>query len=153
MFRNGEASPLEVARKAEPIIAYLTAELEPAVTLLKTQEDIGSFLETHPIAAIGYFDNDHDDRYTAFDQLASKLRHTTSFGAITNSVLASETSRPSIVFHRNFDEPTITYSGDFVSSEISAWIARQKIPALGEIGQETYQSYMGSGMVTYTPPK
>jgi len=146
LFRNGEASSLEVARKAEPIIAFLAAELEPAVALLKTQEDIDSFLAAHPIAAVGYFDNDHDDRYSTFDQLASKLRHTTSFGATTNRELAAENTRPSIVFHRNFDEPTVTYGGEFASSDINAWISRQKIPALGEIGQETYQNYMGSGM-------
>jgi protein disulfide-isomerase A1 len=146
LFRNGEPSPLEVARKAEPIIAYLTAELEPAVTVLKNKEDIDAFLAAHPIAALGYFDNDHDDRYKAFDQIASTLRHTTSFGAIINTELSPEITRPAIIFHRNFDEPTTAYSGEYTSSDINTWIARQKIPALGEISQETYQNYMGSGL-------
>jgi protein disulfide-isomerase A1 len=146
LFRNGEASPLEVARKAEPIVAFLTAELEPAVTLLNTQADVESFLASHPVAALGYFDNNHDDRYTTFDQLASKLRHSTSFGAITNSEVAPDTPRPSIIFHRNFDEPTVTYSGEIDGTNLNSWIARQKIPALGEISQETYQIYMGSGL-------
>jgi len=146
LFRNGESSPLEVARKAEPIIAFLSAELEPAITLFKNQEEVDSFLAAHPIVVLGYFDNEHDDRYSTFDQLASKLRHSTSFGAITSGELAPEIKRPSIIFHRNFDEPTVSYAGEFTSSELSAWVARQKVPALGEIGQDTYQNYMGSGL-------
>lgn len=145
LFRNGEASPLEVARKAEPIVAYLKAELEPAITVLKTQGEIDAFLAEHPVAAIGYFDNDHDDRYTIFDKLASSLRHSSSFGAVVGSELSPDTKRPGIVFHKNFDDATTTYTGEYTSDDIKSWLARQKVPALGEISAETYPVYMGAG--------
>jgi len=146
LFRDGTASPLEVARKAEPIVAYLTAELEPAVSILSTGDQVKSFVEEHPIAVLGYFDNDHDDRYTTFDRLASTLKHSTSFGAVVGDTLSPEIKRPSIVFHRNFDEPIVTYEGEFSSEDINSWIAQQKVPVLGEIGQETYQIYMSAAL-------
>lgn len=146
LFRNGEASPLDVARKAEPIVAYLKAELEPAVSVLKTQAEVDAFLAEHPVAAIGYFDNDHDDRYTTFDHLASSLRHSSSFGAVVSSDVSADTKRPSIIFHKNFDDATTEYQGEYTSDDIKTWLARQKVPSLGEISAETYQVYMGSGL-------
>jgi len=50
------------------------------------------------------------------------------------------------VFHRNFDDPTAIYSGEFTAEDINSWISRQKVPTLGEISAETYTAYVASGL-------
>jgi len=146
LFRQGEPTPLEVTRKAEPIISFLSAELEPSITKLTTQEEVDAFVEAHPQAVISYLDNDHDDRYAAINAVASQLRHALKFGAVFNNDLAADYARPSVVFHRKVDDPTSVYSGEFVAEEIGPWVVREKIPALGEINADTYQSYLAAGL-------
>jgi len=51
---------------------------------------------------------------------------------------------PSIVLHRNFDEPKVVYEGEFTPAAIAPWISRNILPLLGEISGETFTGYMAT---------
>eukprot|EP00026_Physarum_polycephalum_P004811 Phypoly_transcript_04835.p1 GENE.Phypoly_transcript_04835~~Phypoly_transcript_04835.p1 ORF type:complete len:515 (+),score=100.79 Phypoly_transcript_04835:55-1545(+) len=143
LFRDGEASPLEVARKSEAIVTFLTKELSPPVTILNTAAEVTSFVAANPLTAVAYLDNDHDDRWTAFKAVALKKRQALSFVAVLNADWAPHAA-PALVLHRNFDEPKVVYAGEFTAAPITLWISRSLLPTLGEVNVETYPSYMAA---------
>lgn len=118
-------------------------ETEPAVNVLKTQAELDEFLEAHPLTVVGYLDNDHDDRWAVFKDVALKKRHTLDFVAIINADWAPNPS-PAVVLHRNFEEPKVVYSGEFTAPLIATWAARNLLPTLGEISGETFPNYVAA---------
>lgn len=145
LFRSGEASPMEVARKSEAIISFLTKEMEPAVHVLGSEAEVETFLTTHPLTVVAFLDNDHDDRWTAFKTVAQQKRHTLSFVAVLNHQKEGEAEHaPTIVLRRNFDEPKVVFDGEFTPSVISPWVSRNLLPLLGEINGETFMGYMAA---------
>jgi len=143
LFREGEPSPMEVARKSEAIVTYLTKELEPAVRVLTTSAEVDAFVAAHPVGVVGYLDNDHDDRWTVFNTVALKKRHTLDFAAVFHADWAPQAS-PAVVLHRNFEEPKVVYAGEFAAPAISTWISRNLLPTLGEISVDTFPNYMAA---------
>jgi protein disulfide-isomerase A1 len=144
LFRSGEASSMEVPRKAEAIVSFLTKEMEPSVHLLPAGE-VESFLETHPLTVVAYLENDQDERWEAFRSVANQKRHTLSFVAVTGAAQdGAEYQVPSVVLRRNFDEPKVTYTGDYSSPSIASWVSRNILPSLGEINGETFTGYVAT---------
>jgi len=143
LFRAGEPSPMEVARKSEAIVSFLTKEMEPAVHVLANPAEVDAFLETHPITVVAFLDNDHDDRWQAFKTVALQKRHAMSFVAVINHQ-GGEHAAPTVVLRRNFDEPKVVFDGEFTPTAISQWVSRNLLPALGEINGETFQGYMAA---------
>jgi protein disulfide-isomerase A1 len=144
LFRNGESSAMEVARKSEAIVAFLTKELEPPVTILDTSAAVDEFVAGNPLTAVAFLDNDHDDRWSAYNSVALKKRHTLSFVAVLNANWAPNS--PALVLHRNFDEQKVVYDGEFSAEPVALWISRSLIPTLGEISVETYPKYMAADL-------
>eukprot|EP01111_Echinosteliopsis_oligospora_P009620 TRINITY_DN2853_c0_g1_i1.p1 TRINITY_DN2853_c0_g1~~TRINITY_DN2853_c0_g1_i1.p1 ORF type:complete len:482 (-),score=165.09 TRINITY_DN2853_c0_g1_i1:9-1454(-) len=143
IFRNGEASPLEVARKSSAIVSYLQKEMEPAVAKLKESE-VDEFLKTHPVALIAYLDNDHDDRFQLFSSVANQLKQTLAFVAIIGG---EKNPANTLLLRRNFDEPELKYSGsELTVDSVRPWLLRHLVPLLGEIHAENFQSYMNLNM-------
>jgi len=145
IFRSGEAYPLEVARKSEAIVSYLTKELEPAVTELSTEADLEAFLQTHPITLVAHLDNNHDDRFQEVNKLAQAHRHTVSFVALVDSENSKKKSN-TLTLRRNFDSPSVEYSGALSLDAIKPWLLRSLVPLVGEISAETFQSYMATSL-------
>jgi protein disulfide-isomerase A1 len=144
LFRSGEPSPMEVPRKAEAIVSFLTKEMEPSVHVLAASE-VESFLETHPLTTVAYLENDQDERFEAFRTLANQKRHTLSFVAVIGAAQeGAEHQPPTIVLRRNFDEPKITYTGEFTAPAIGSWVSRNLLPILGEINGETFNGYVAT---------
>jgi protein disulfide-isomerase A1 len=147
LFRGGEAGPMEVARKSEAIVTFLSKELSPAVTTLSTSAEVDAFVAEHPLTAVAFLDNDHDDRWTAFNSVALKKRHSLDFVAVIKADWAKHTA-PALVLYRNFDEPQVVYEGEFSSAPMSLWISRSLLPTLGEISVDTFPSYMAAELKT-----
>jgi protein disulfide-isomerase A1 len=143
LFRNGEPHSLDVARKAEAIVKYLKEELEPAARVLSSAAELESLRQEHPVVLLGVLDNDHDDRYVVFSQVAERLRHRIPTAAAINQPWAAElATAPTVVLYRDFDEPSLIYSGEFSDDSLSPWIASQLVPTLGEIHAENFHDYM-----------
>lgn len=142
LFRDGEAAPMEVARKAEAIVFFLTKEMEPAVTMLADAAAADEWVAAHPNSVVGYLDNDHDDRFLTFRSVANKKKQSVDFAA----VLKSDEPAPKVVLHRNFEAPNkLVYSGELVAAApLALWISKNLLPTLGEISGETFPSYMAA---------
>lgn len=148
VFRGKEnVSPYQGARKADAIISFMSKQLLPAVSEL-TKDTFETFSTSDKVVAIAFFDKDDTKSNTTFYELASVLREDYLFGATSDPELieAQGVKTPGLTVFKTFDDGKDIFSGTFDTEHIKEFIKGAAIPLLGEIGPETYQSYMDSGI-------
>ncbi|EAL61701.1 protein disulfide isomerase [Dictyostelium discoideum AX4] len=143
VFKNGKAEPYEGDRTTKSIVQTLEEELKPTISTLESNEDIEEFKKQHPISVVGFFDNDHDDRFKLFSELAGNNKKSAKFAVVIDKDFSKEhvESTPNVVLFRSFDEPTVAHKGEFDSESLIKFIKGNSVPLLGEINRNTYKKY------------
>lgn len=148
VFRGAEnVTPYAGARKADAIVSYMTKQSLPAVSDL-TLETFEAFSKSDKVVAIAFFDKDDTKSNTTFAEVANVLRDDFVFGATADATLAKAAGvkAPGLVVFKTFDEGKDVFDGKFDAEKLKDFIKSASIPLLGEIGPETYQSYMAAGI-------
>ncbi|GAM18298.1 hypothetical protein SAMD00019534_014730 [Acytostelium subglobosum LB1] len=149
LFRNGVPEPLEVDRNANAIAETALAELLPPITNVESEEQLDKLKAETPALVVGFFDNDHDDRYNTFKKLVTPLKKFVKFAAVVNKDFSKTQVKetPAVVMYTKFeDSPVNTYSGEFEVEDLTRFIRANNIPTLGEINESTYKKYDGCGL-------
>jgi len=135
------------ARKAPAIISFMTKQALPAVSVLD-KETLADFKTSDSVVLVGYFAADDKTSNETFTKVASTLRDSYLFGAISDASVAEAESvkQPSIVLYKTFDEGKNTFSKKFDEEAITKFAKAAATPLVGEVGPETYQGYMSAGI-------
>nr|QMV80793.1 protein disulfide isomerase 2 [Clitoria ternatea] len=135
------------ARKAPAIVSYMVKMSLPAVSILN-KDTIEDFKKAEQVVLVAYLDMEDKTSNSTYTALAEKLRENYLFGAIHDSELAKSegVTFPTIVLYKSFDEGKVIHSGSFDGEEIEKFAKIASTPLIGEIGPETFQSYMASGI-------
>ncbi|EGC29604.1 hypothetical protein DICPUDRAFT_58708 [Dictyostelium purpureum] len=143
VYKNGKAEPFEAERNAKSIVVALEEELKPNVASLESNEEIEEFKKSNPIGVVGFFDNDHDDRYKLFTDLASSQKKHAKFAAVIGKDFSKDhvKATPNVVLYRKFDEPSVAHEGDFEIEALKNFVSGNVVPLVGEINRETYKKY------------
>ena len=125
------------------IVSYMTKQSLPAVSILSS-ETLTEFKTADKVVVVAYFAADDTKSNTTFSEVAEKLRDDYLFGATNDVALAKVegVKQPGIVLYKTFDEGRDTYEEKFDEELISQFIKTAAIPLVGEVGPETYASYM-----------
>jgi len=119
----------------------------PAVSTIdsSTLED---FKTADKVVLVAYFGADDKASNKTFQTVAESLRDNYLFGATNDAALAKAegVKQPGIVLYKSFDEGKSTFDGKFDEEEISQFAKTSAIPLIGEVGPETYASYMAAGI-------
>ena len=148
LFRGKDnAVPYGGARKSDDIISYLTKQALPAVSDLD-KDTFTTFSESDKVVVIAFYSETDKTSNETFAALANELRDDYLFGATNDAALASEAGvkQPGVVVYKKFDDGKDVYSGAFDAASIKEYVKAAAIPLLGEIGPDTYQTYMSAGI-------
>ncbi|KAI1623606.1 prolyl 4-hydroxylase, beta polypeptide [Exophiala viscosa] len=139
--------PYPGARKAPAIISYLTKQQLPAVSLL-TSDTLEEFKTTDKVVVVAYISADDKASNQSYTALSESLRDEYIFGAINDAAVAKAegVKQPAIVLYKDFDEGKATFDEKFDEEAITKFIKTASTPLVGEVGPETYASYMGAGI-------
>jgi protein disulfide-isomerase A1 len=130
------------------ITSYMIKQSMPAVSSV-TKENLEEFKGADKVVLVGYYSADDKHSAEVFGTVAEKLRDTYVFGASHDAALAEEEGvvPPSIVLYKQFDEGSTTYTGDkFDAEAIEKFAQTGATPLIGEVGPETYATYMAAGI-------
>lgn len=121
----------------------MTKQQLPAVSIL-TSETLEEFKKADKVVVVAYFASDDTASNTTFSEIAEKLRDEYLFGATNDAALAKaeEVKQPGIVLYKDFDEGKNVFEEKFDAEAISKFTKTAAIPLVGEVGPETYASYM-----------
>lgn len=125
----------------------MTKQSMPAVSTIdsSTLED---FKTADKVVLVAYFAADDKASNKTFQTVAESFRDSYLFGATNDAALAKAegVKQPGIVLYKSFDEGKSTFDGKFDEEEISTFAKTSSIPLIGEVGPETYASYMAAGI-------
>lgn len=125
----------------------MTKQQLPAVSLLTT-DSLEEFKTADKVVVVGYFDKDDKTSNTTFTAAAESLRDEYIFGATGDAALAKAegVKQPAIVLYKDFDEGKTTFQEALTDESIAKFIKTASTPLIGEIGPETYGSYISAGV-------
>ncbi|KAF1825011.1 PDI precursor protein [Dissoconium aciculare CBS 342.82] len=149
VFRGASThSPYTGARKAPAIVDFMTRQARPAVSLVTSESQLEEFKTADKIVLVGYFAADDKTSNATFNEIAEEYRDSYAFGATSEAALAKAegVSQPSIVLYKTFDEGKNTFTEKFDKEAIVAFAKTASTPLIGEVGPETYATYMGAGI-------
>ncbi|EGG25306.1 protein disulfide isomerase [Cavenderia fasciculata] len=148
IYNNGVPEPWEGERTAKGIEESVLAELLPPVTSISSEEELIKFNEANPVSVVGFFDNDHDDRYAQFKTIVGKLKKFAKFGSVVNKEFASKyaSKSPSVVVFKKDQDKSEFANADFEVEELVKFIRYSILPLVGEINGQTYKKYDGAGL-------
>lgn len=144
VFRGLEQiTPYPGARKSAAIISYMTKQALPAVSLLESAA-LDEFKTSDSVVLVAYFAADDTKSNQTFTAVADALRDSYLFGAINDAAVAKAegVKQPSIVLYKNFDEGKNVFSEKFDTEAIEKFAKAAATPLVGEVGPDTYQTYM-----------
>ncbi|RKF64548.1 Protein disulfide-isomerase [Erysiphe neolycopersici] len=135
------------SRKAPGIVSHMVKRSLPAVSILD-KDTLEDFKKADQVVLVAYLDLEDMTTNSTYTNLAEKLRETYLFGAIHDSEVAKSegVTFPAIVLYKSFDENKVIHSGKIDGEEIETFAKTASTPLIGEIGPETFQNYMTSGV-------
>jgi protein disulfide-isomerase A1 len=119
----------------------------PAVSSV-TEENIEEFKTMDKIVIVGYISADDKKANEEFTSLSESERDSFLFGSSADAALAKAegVEQPSIVLYKDFDEKKAIYDGKIDAESVLGWIKTASTPLVGELGPETYSSYIQAGI-------
>ncbi|KAK5173092.1 protein disulfide-isomerase precursor [Saxophila tyrrhenica] len=149
VFRGKDnVSPYGGQRKAESIVSFMTKQSMPAVSLIQSSEALEEFKTADKIVMVGFFAADDKSSNATFTEVAEDMRDGALFAATSDAALAKAegVKQPAVVVYKSFDEGKNTFEEKFTKDGIEEFITKASIPLVGEVGPETYASYMAAGI-------
>jgi protein disulfide-isomerase A1 len=121
----------------------MTKQSLPAVSTL-TPETLEEFKTADKVVLVAYFAADDNASNTTFSTAADAMRDDYIFGATNDAALAKAegVKQPSIVLYKDFDEGKNVFEQKFEVDAITQFAQTASTPLVGEVGPETYASYM-----------
>ena len=131
------------------IISYMTKQSLPAVSVI-TKDTIEEFKTADKVVLVAYFDAKDIKSNETFESVANNMRDTFLFGATSDADLAKAegVKQPGIVLYKQFDEGKDVFSDKFDVESIEKFAKTSSTPLIGEVGPETYASYMAVSLPT-----
>lgn len=125
----------------------MTKQSLPAVSLLD-KDTIGDFKTADKVVLVAYLAAEDKGSSETFTAVAETLRESYLFGATSDPALAAAdgVTPPAIVLYKTFDEKKEVFTGKFDSDEITSFANAAATPLIGEVGPETYSTYMAAGL-------
>jgi protein disulfide-isomerase A1 len=121
----------------------MTKQSLPAVSIL-APDTLEEFKTADKIVLVAYFAADDKASNTTFGAAADAMRDDYLFGATNDAALAQaeRVKQPGIVLYKDFDEGKNVFEQKFEIDAITQFAQTASTPLVGEVGPETYASYM-----------
>jgi len=122
----------------------MTKQSMPSVSLLQNKDALEEFKTADKVVMVAFFDRDDKTSNTTYGEVADELRDSFLFGATSDAALAEAegVKQPAIVLYKTFDEGKNTFAEKFNKDSITEFAKTASTPLIGEVGPETYASYM-----------
>lgn len=146
-FRGtGEPKDYQGERKADALVAFMKKQALPAVSELKTVEEVEKFSGNDRVVVIGFFKSADSDEAKTFASVAEKMRDNFMFGAVNGQDEVAkkfEVEAPNVILFKKFDEGKNVLGASF--DMLEEFVNKYSVPLIDEIGPNNYKTYVESG--------
>lgn len=135
-FKEGKDTEFNGGRTADEIVQWITKKTGPAAIPAETVEQAKKLLDENSVVAFGFFKDFYCQEALRFTESAEASELTY---VITNQPdVAAEygVEFPALVVFTDFDEKKFVYDGDFITTDISNYVAGSSLPLVTEFSEE-----------------
>jgi len=150
LFSNGDLGnpiPYNGGRKEADIVSWIEKRSLPALSQLKTKQDIVAF-KKRGLVLIAYL-NDEKEQKT-IEEFADAQRDSITVGVVTDeSLIADEDIKFNTIYlHRKFDTPDVQYDGErpATAASLEKFLKAERFPLIDAISQENYKDHVDRGL-------
>lgn len=138
-------------RTEDTIVQWIQARSLPAISKLKSKEEITNFTKKARLSLIAYSTNDDEnsEEYKAIASIADNQRETISVGFVSDpSSFPDGVQNGDLFIYRKFDTPEVKYEGPrpITVQSIEQFLNEERFPLIDAISQENYKDYMDRGL-------
>lgn len=125
----------------------MTKQQLPAISTL-TSSTLEDFKTADKVVVVAFIAADDKTSNTTYTSLAESLRDDYVFGAVADASVAKAegVKVPGLVVYKSFDEGKAVFDGKFTTEAVTNFVQAASTPLVGEVGPETYQTYMSAGI-------
>lgn len=148
VFRSGaEVTKYQGPREAAAIVKFMKKQAAPAVTVLKSSDDLKKFRESDEVVIVGFFNDEKSEAASVYARVAEQMRADFSFAVMSEIPSTSTYKDGQVVLFKKFDEGEVAFPESAVTVEsLAKFVARESIHLTAEIGPENYAKYVDSGI-------
>jgi protein disulfide-isomerase A1 len=142
-LRGGEYSEYNGGRTADEIVTWINKKTGPPSQLVATQEALDTLKTGNKVVAV-FFGDATDAEFATFQKAAGtddKTPYVHVFDAELSATLG--VTRPALVVFRKFDEPSVTFSGEFTVATIKDFVKSKSVPTLIEFDEDYIEAIFG----------
>jgi len=135
-------------RKEAEIVSWIEKRALPALSVLKTKQDIADF-KKKGLVLIAYLNDEAE--YKTVQELADAQRDTILVGVVTDESIIKDDSNIKfghLYLHRKFDTPDVQYHGEkpLTVASLENFLKAERFPLIDGISQENYKDHMDRGL-------
>jgi len=148
-FKEGKDTEFNGGRTADEIVQWITKKTGPAAIPAETVEQAKKLLDENSVVAFGFFKDFFCQEALRFTESAEASELTY---VITNQPdVAAEygVEFPALVVFTDFDEKKFVYDGDFITTDISNYVAGSSLPLVTEFSEETAPKIFGGDIKSH----
>jgi len=157
IFKNGEVkSEYGGPRDASGIVKYMKAQVGPVSKLLKSIEDVESFITKPDVAIVGFFKSDDSSLKSAYLKVAEKLKEEGRFGDASDGAVLKKYgySDDIVIFrpkrlHNKFEDNLVKYSGSQDNNEIEKWVKKNYYGLVGVREPDNLRDFTDPIVIAY----
>ena len=128
-FVDGEPTDYTGGRTTDTIVSWINKRMGPPAKEV-TGDDLAAQVKDAKTLVV-FFGDASSDEFKAFESAASKDdKRTFLYSSNADDAKTHGATAPAVVFFRNFDEPKVTYEGQWESSDIVQFVESSSVPTL-----------------------
>lgn len=140
-YEKGEMQTYTGPKTASLIMQWLLHKVEPAVTVLPSQEALASFLIAHPLAAV-LFDNSTSEVYSSFQKAAElSEEHIYALATASESLEKYSVNASTLILFKPSDDRQLIFNGTATTESIQTFIRDERAPWMSPLN-ETSLNYI-----------
>ncbi|OZJ06278.1 hypothetical protein BZG36_00778 [Bifiguratus adelaidae] len=147
VFREGESTEYNGARKADGIVSYMKKQALPALSEV-SPDNFETFKTSDKVVVVGFISESDKDSLETLNSVANKLRDDFLFGVVSDEETAKSAgvSAPAVVLYKAFDDGENKFDGALTAEELTNFVRTSSVPLLAEIDGSNYAKYMEAGL-------
>eukprot|EP01006_Ploeotia_vitrea_P047027 TRINITY_DN67080_c6_g9_i1.p1 TRINITY_DN67080_c6_g9~~TRINITY_DN67080_c6_g9_i1.p1 ORF type:complete len:489 (-),score=91.30 TRINITY_DN67080_c6_g9_i1:28-1494(-) len=149
-FNSGSPSDYKGGRTAADMEKFLRKQMGPAVTVLKTVDEVKEFIPSDSQAfgkMVAFYADENGAVGKAYNEYAKAKRNDYEFGVVNSERIATEFKQnmESVVMFKGGDTLPIAKTQDLDKKGMDEWVKLNWFPLVGEINADNHAAYSSRG--------
>lgn len=147
--KDQEPVDYDGGRQTDEIVKWIKKRMGPAVQIISSKEELEEVQQANDVVVFAVIDEENGAQREILEKIAVSSDDAVYVASIATDISEHATAPKSIVILRKFDEPFVTFDGEFTSEEIQSFVGKYKLPLVVTFTSESAASIFSGGITQH----